>query len=64
MVPQRRQETGPGHRVELACPDPEEEALIAKLDAVKWDMLDERAKTRRAPRHAAFLHASELGQAS
>ena len=53
-----------GHRVELACPDPAEEEMIRKLDAVKWDMLDERAKTRRAPRHAAFLHASELGQAS
>ena len=53
-----------GHRVELACPDPEEEALIARLDAVKWDMLEEWSKTKRAPKHAAFLHAKELGLSS
>jgi catechol 2,3-dioxygenase-like lactoylglutathione lyase family enzyme len=47
---------------ELACPDPEEEAMIAKLDKVKWDMLDEWSRTRRAPKHAAFLHERELGQ--
>jgi catechol 2,3-dioxygenase-like lactoylglutathione lyase family enzyme len=51
-----------GHRVELACPDPDEEAIHRKLDAVKWQMLDEWARTRRAPKHAAFLHAKELGQ--
>ena len=50
-----------GHRVELACPDPDEAAMHARLDAVKWDMLEEWSKTRRAPRHAAFLHARELG---
>jgi catechol 2,3-dioxygenase-like lactoylglutathione lyase family enzyme len=49
-----------GHRVELACPDPAEAAQLARLDAVKWEMLEEWSKTRRAPRHAAFLHAQEL----
>lgn len=47
-----------GHRVELACPDPQEEALMARADEVKWQMLDEWSRTRRAPRHAAFLHAN------
>ena len=45
-----------GHRIELACPDPAEAELLQRLDAVKWDMLDEWSRTRRAPRHAAFLH--------
>jgi len=49
-----------GHRVELACPDPEEEAIHRRLDAVKWDMLEEWSRTRRAPRHAAFLHEREF----
>ena len=50
-----------GHRVELACPDPEEAALIARADAVKWQMLEEWSQTRRAPRHAAFLHGQTGG---
>lgn len=49
-----------GHRIELACPDPEEEALIRRLDAVKWDMLEEWSRTKKAPRHADWLHAKEL----
>jgi hypothetical protein len=48
----------PGHRVELACPDPEEEAMIARANAVKWQMLEEWSHTKRAPKHAAFLHAA------
>ena len=51
-----------GHRIELACPDPDEDAMLAKLDAVKWDMLEEWSKTKRAPRHAEWLHAKELGK--
>ena len=51
-----------GHRVELACPDPDEAAQLARLDAVKWQMLDEWALTKRAPQHAAFLHAKELAR--
>lgn len=49
-----------GHRIELACPDPQEEALLKRLDAVKWDMLEEWSRTKRAPQHAAWLHAKEL----
>ncbi|MEI8029823.1 MAG: VOC family protein [Comamonadaceae bacterium] len=49
-----------GHRLELACPDPQETALMKQLDAVKWDMLEEWSRTRRAPAHAAFLHQREF----
>ena len=38
-----------GHRVELACPDPHEEEMLPRLDAVKWAMLEEWSKTKRAP---------------
>lgn len=34
--------------------------MLKKLDAVKWDMLEEWSKTKRAPQHAAWLHAREL----
>lgn len=49
-----------GHRLELTCPDPDAAATYRKLDAVKWDMLQEWSVTKRAPRHAAFLHEREL----
>jgi catechol-2,3-dioxygenase len=49
-----------GHRVELACPDPNEDEIHRRLDAVKWDMLEEWSRTKRAPKHAAFLHAQEF----
>ena len=49
-----------GHRLELAYPDPQEQVLLAKLEAVKWEMLEEWSRTRRAPRHAAFLHDRKL----
>ena len=45
-----------GHRLELACPDPNEADQRQQLDAVKWGMLEEWSQTKRAPRHAAFLH--------
>ena len=51
-----------GHRVELACPDPEEEALAKRAAEVKWDMLEEWSRTKRAPRHADWLHSRELGE--
>ena len=51
-----------GHRIELACPDPDEANIYKKLDAVKWDMLEEWSKTKKAPRHADFLHAKEFGR--
>ncbi|MCP3869760.1 MAG: VOC family protein [Gammaproteobacteria bacterium] len=49
-----------GHRVELACPDPREAEKLARLDQVKWEMLEEWSKTRKAPRHAAWMHESEF----
>ena len=49
-----------GHRLELACPDPEEEAMLKRLDAVKWDMIEEWSKTKRAPHHADWMHKKEL----
>lgn len=48
-----------GHRIELAYPDPDESAVMQRLGAVKWDMLEEWSRTKRAPRHASFLHARE-----
>ena len=53
-----------GHRVELACPDPDEDgACSRKLDAVKWDMLEEwsqdqaRAEARGLPARAGVRSA-------
>ena len=51
-----------GHRVELACPDPNEAEMLARLDAVKWDMLEEWSRTRKAPHHADWLHAKEFSK--
>ncbi|MEC7762355.1 MAG: VOC family protein [Pseudomonadota bacterium] len=51
-----------GHRVELACPDPAEDAMLARLNDVKWEMLEEWARTKRAPRHADWMHARELSE--
>ena len=46
-----------GHRLELACNigTPEQLAELARLAPV---MLEEWSRTRRAPRHAAWLHQS------
>lgn len=52
-----------GHRIELACPDLEEKEMIKRLDTVKWDMLEEWSKTKKASRHADWLHARELSDA-
>lgn len=51
-----------GHRVELAA-DTATPDMLQRLDAVKWDMLDEWTRTRRAPKHAAWMHEKELAQA-
>jgi len=50
-----------GHRVELAAEVGTRE-MYQKLDAVKWDMLDEWSQTKRAPRHAAWMHDNSLSQ--
>jgi len=46
-----------GHRLELAANKGTDEDL-ARLQAVADDMLEEWSRTRRAPRHAAWLHES------
>lgn len=50
-----------GHRIELAA-DVSSSADLARLDAVKWDMLAEWSKTRRAPQHAAWMHEKEFSR--
>ena len=50
-----------GHRLELAV-DTATPAQMKQLDDVKWEMLEEWAKTKRAPKHAAWMHERELAQ--
>ncbi len=45
-----------GHRLELAA-DTATPEMNAKLDLVKWEMLEEWSRTKRAPKHAAWMHA-------
>ena len=52
-----------GHRLELAA-DTATAKMQQDLDAVKWDMLDEWAATKRAPRHAAWMHEKEFSPAT
>ncbi|OOR89569.1 glyoxalase [Moraxella caviae] len=44
-----------GHRIELAY-QTSTPAMDKALDAVKWQMLDEWAATKRAPNHARWIH--------
>lgn len=44
-----------GHRLELAV-DTGTPGMYKRLDEVKWPMLEEWAQTRRAPKHAAWMH--------
>lgn len=48
-----------GHRLELAadCGTP---AMMTKLDEVKWDMLEEWSQTKRAPKHAVWMHDGSI----
>ena len=48
-----------GHRIELAA-DVGTPDMYRMLDQVKWEMLEEWSKTRRAPRQAAWLHDREF----
>lgn len=48
-----------GHRLELAV-DVGTEAMYRNLDACKWEMLEEWSRTRRAPKHAAWMHDKAL----
>ncbi|MBU3653906.1 MAG: VOC family protein [Limnohabitans sp.] len=49
-----------GHRLELAA-DVGTPDMYRKLDDVKWEMLEEWSKTKRAPKHAAWMHDREFG---
>ncbi len=44
-----------GHRIEL-CADTATPKMNKMLDEVKWDMLNEWAKTKKAPQHARWMH--------
>ena len=44
-----------GHRLELAV-DTATPEMNTKLDKVKWEMLEEWSRTKRAPKHAAWMH--------
>ena len=48
-----------GHRLELAA-DTSTPQMAQQLDDVKWAMLDEWAQTKRAPKHAAWMHKKEF----
>ena len=47
-----------GHRLELAVNTGTPE-MMQKLDEVKWEMLEEWSKTKKAPKHAAWMHAPQ-----
>jgi lactoylglutathione lyase len=34
--------------------------MMQKLDDVKWDMLNEWSQTKRAPKHAAWMHDGSM----
>lgn len=50
-----------GHRVELAC-DVHTPEQLAELHRVAPAMLEEWSRTRKAPRHAAWLHGLSGGE--
>ena len=52
-----------GHRLELAA-DTGTPEQMQRLHDVKWQMLDEWTRTKRAPRHAAWMHEAELQPAA
>lgn len=49
-----------GHRLELAYDDPNSESMLGRLDDVKVEMLEEWSRTKKAPRHADWLHSKEF----
>jgi len=50
-----------GHRIELTVNTTTPE-MERKLDAVKWDMLNEWSITRKAPNHAQWMHDGSTHQ--
>ena len=51
-----------GHRLELAA-DTGTPEMARQLDEVKWQMLEEWSRTKRAPKHAAWMHDKEFNGA-
>jgi lactoylglutathione lyase len=52
-----------GHRLELAA-DTSTPEMLQQADAVKEAMLEEWSRTKRAPRHAAWLHDGSFSEES
>ena len=52
-----------GHRLELAANTATPE-MLHKLDEVKYDMLEEWARTKRAPKHAQWMHDGSWSEAA
>jgi lactoylglutathione lyase len=52
-----------GHRLELAANTGTTD-MMKKLDDVKWEMIEEWSRTKRAPKHAAWMHDASLAQES
>jgi len=50
-----------GHRLELAV-DTALPGMLDELDKVKWAMLEEWAQTKKAPKHAAWMHDGSYRQ--
>ena len=48
-----------GHRLEL-CANVERPGALEKLYALAPEMIEEWSRTKRAPRHAAFMHEKEF----
>ena len=48
-----------GHRLELVA-DTATPEQMKRLDDVKWAMLEEWTRTKKAPKHAAWMHEKEL----
>jgi lactoylglutathione lyase len=48
-----------GHRLELAA-NTGTPKMMSDLDDVKWEMLNEWAKTKKAPAHARWMHDGSL----
>ena len=44
-----------GHRLELAF-NTATPAMMKQLDEVKWDMINEWDRTKKAPKHASWMH--------
>ncbi|AOE49843.1 VOC family protein [Kangiella sediminilitoris] len=50
-----------GHRLELTTVTATDD-MFKRLNDVKWDMLNEWTKTKKAPKQAEWLHSEEFNQ--